>query len=86
MGKRARLGACNGNVSKALEYARDHGWSYALTKNGHVKYSKAGRGPVFGSQTSSDNRAWKNLIRMLRDEDRKAITSDDAGRGNSKSL
>lgn len=79
MGRNRRLGAANGNVLKALEYAKDHGWIASLTNGGHIKYTKAGRGCVFGSQTSSDHRAWKNIIRKLRDEDRKAALSFNAG-------
>lgn len=68
-----KLGASNSAVSKALEYATSNGWEPSLTKGGHIKYVKQGRQPVYGSQTSSDYRSWKNLISIMRREDARVL-------------
>jgi hypothetical protein len=71
---------CGKGVWELLIYAADHGWQISLTRGGHLRLTKPGRGPVFTSSTPSDHRAYLNALAMLRRADRSAplqLTADD---------
>ena len=63
---------CGKGVWELLIYAADHGWQISLTRGGHLRLTKPGRGPVFTSSTPSDRRAYLNALATLRRADRSA--------------
>ena len=70
---------CGKGIWELRIYATDHGWQVSLTRGGHLRFTKPGRGPVFTSSTPSDRRAYLNALAMLRREDRSAplqLTAD----------
>ena len=67
---RRRIG--NRRARELIELAAALGWSWSLTRSGHVRFDKPGRRPVFTATTPSDWRAPRNAAATLRRLDRTA--------------
>lgn len=76
---RSRLS--NKLIRELSTYARKHGWRSEMTRNGHVKFVKPGRQPVFLPGTPSDYRTAKNFKAELKRYDHvDQVSCDEEGR------
>lgn len=58
-------------TARALQYAKDLGWDiHRAKRRQHFRLTKPGHQPIFMSASASDWRAARNVIAMLKREER----------------
>ena len=55
----------NPDLREFLRWIEKRGWTAVGTNGGHIKYTKPGCPPVFGSRSPGDHRGLKNLRSMI---------------------